>query len=106
MCLIWIKIKNVYISATIDNLNHITILAAINVRFERRFRIFAEKYNISFDTVHGRYYSKRVKNGRVKDKYPIFGVFGRYRGIANTKVYSRESSKGYNFWSIIKKIFN
>ena len=22
------------------------------------------------------------------------------------KVYSRESSKGYNFWSIIKKIFN
>lgn len=70
------------------------------------FRIFAEKYNISFDTVHARYYSKRVKNGRVRDKYPIFGVFGRYRGIANAKMYSRESSKGYNFWSIIKKIFN
>lgn len=70
------------------------------------FRLFAEKYNISLDTVHARYYSKRVKNGRVRDKYPIFGVFGRYRGIANAKMYSRESGKGYNFWSIVKKIFN
>lgn len=70
------------------------------------FRIFAEKYNISFDTVHARYYNKHVKNGRIRDKYPIFGVFGRYRGIANAKLYSRESGKGYTFWSIIKKIFN
>lgn len=69
------------------------------------FREFAEKYNISVNAVHSRYYHPDIPGGRIKDKYPIFGTFGMFRVAKNSKIYNRTKSKGYNFWSIIKTIF-
>lgn len=69
------------------------------------FREFAEKYNISLDAVHTRYYNHNNSGGRIKDKYPIFGIFGMFRVAKNSKIYNRTKSKGYNFWSVIKTIF-
>lgn len=73
---------------------------------QSHFRDFAEKYNISVGVVHNRYYDARIPSGRVKDKYPIFGIFGMFRTAKNSKIYTRKDSKGYNFWSIIKTIFS
>ena len=72
---------------------------------QEAFRDFADKYNLTTNAVHSRWYDKKIKTGRVRDKYPAFGVFGRYRGIANSKIYSKEDSKGYTFWKMIKSIF-
>lgn len=69
------------------------------------FREFAEKYNISMNAVHTRYYNHNSSGGRIKDKYPIFGIFGMFRVAKNSKIYNRTKSKGYNFWSVIKTIF-
>lgn len=72
---------------------------------QSHFRDFAEKYNIPVGVVHNRYYNTRVPSGRIKDKYPIFGIFGMFRVAKNSKIYNRTKSKGYNFWSVIKTIF-
>lgn len=72
---------------------------------QSHFREFAEKYNISVRAVHNRYYNFRTSSGRVKDKYPIFGIFGMFRSAKNSKIYTRNDSNGYKFWSVIKTIF-
>lgn len=72
---------------------------------QSHFRDFAEKYNISVYAVHSRYYHPDIPGGRIKDKYPIFGIFGMFRVAKNSKIYNRTKSKGYNFWSVIKTIF-
>ena len=69
------------------------------------FRQFADKYNCDWTIVSSKYYSKHVKNGRIKDKYPIFGVFGRYRAASNSKVYVRQNAKGHTLWNTIKGFF-
>lgn len=69
------------------------------------FREFADKYNIGDKAVSNKYYAKDRKSLRIKDKYPIFSVFGRYRGIANSKIYTRGESKGHTMWTAIKEFF-
>ena len=69
------------------------------------FRDFAEKYNIPVGAVHNRYYNTNNPSRRIKDKYPIFGIFGMFRVAKNSKIYNRTKSKGYKFWSVIKTIF-
>lgn len=66
---------------------------------------FAAKYNINYEAVKSRYYDVNLKKGRLKDKYPIFTMFGRYRGTANSKVYNNKEAKGHNFWKVVKKVF-
>lgn len=66
------------------------------------FREFADKYNISDKTVSNKYYAKDRKSLRIKDKYPIFSVFGRYRASSNSKIYNRRESKGHTLWGTIK----
>ncbi|MEE0945334.1 MAG: GGDEF domain-containing protein [Acutalibacteraceae bacterium] len=43
-----LKIKDISFSATINNSNHITILAAVNAKFASHFRILAEKISACF----------------------------------------------------------
>ena len=72
---------------------------------QSHFRDFAEKYNIPVGAVRNRYYNTTNPSRRIKDKYPIFGIFGMFRSAKNSKIYTRNDSKGYNFWSVIKTIF-
>lgn len=69
------------------------------------FREFAEKYDIALSTVQTRYYNKNTPTGRIKDKYFVFSLFGRFRKKQNGKIYRREDSSGYNAWTFIKSFF-
>ena len=66
---------------------------------------FAAKHNINYEAVKSRYYDVSLKKGRLKDKYPIFTMFGRYRGATNSKVYNTKEAKVHNFWKVVKKAF-
>lgn len=68
------------------------------------FRMFADANNCTLRAAYNKYYNKQ-RNNRIKDKYPIFGVFSRYRAVPNAKIYQKEQSKGYSFWKVIKKVF-
>lgn len=68
------------------------------------FKEFADKYNLNWKTVANKYYNKKT-NGRIKDNYPIFSVFGRYRASSNSKIYTRRESKGHTMWTTIKEFF-
>ena len=68
------------------------------------FKQFADKYNCEWTIVSSKYYNRQRKN-RIKDKYPIFSVFGRYRASSNSKIYTRGESKGHTMWTAIKEFF-
>lgn len=70
------------------------------------FREFAEKHNTTTKAVSTRWYDKNIPTGRLKDKSFCFGIFGRFRGAANSKNYNKANSKTYKFWKVIKTIFN
>lgn len=70
------------------------------------FREFAQANNINKGAVEARYYDTTIPTGRVKDKYFIFSLFGRFRKKQNGKIYRREDSSGYNAWTFIKSFFN
>ena len=56
------KIKDVSFSATINNSNHITILAAINAKQESQFRILAEKISACFSmALYNKNYLNKTK---------------------------------------------
>ena len=89
------KIKNVFISATIDNLNHITILAAINVRFERRFRIFAEKISDCFSmALYNINYINKISRIAVTDA--LTGVLNRVAYNSDVVKFDKKKSKNFS----------
>lgn len=56
------KINDISFSATINNSNHITILAAINARFASQFRILAEKISACFSmALYNKNYLNKTK---------------------------------------------
>lgn len=84
----------------------VTILQKNSGNLHEGFRIFAEAHNCDWKCAAAHYYHRDTRGGRIKDKYPIFATFGRYRASGNSKIYSKKESKGHNFWTMIKKIFN
>lgn len=70
------------------------------------FREFAEKYNVPHTVAETRWYNHRIPTGRLKDKKFCFGILGRFRGNANSKIYNKTDSKTHKFWKILKTIFD
>ena len=68
------------------------------------FRNIAEKYDVNPSVIKTRWYSNKPAIS-IRDKYRVFGVFGRYRGAANRKNYSKKNSKGHLFWKMLKSWF-
>lgn len=100
------EIKRLFVWTPEIEKDFLNILQKNIGNLQQGFRTFAEKYNCSITVPSNKYYNSKILGGRIKDRCKVFGQFGRYRGIANSKIYKREDSKGYNFWSVIKKFFN
>ena len=83
----------------------VKILQKNEGNLRKGFKQFAEIYNIPYTSVEYKYYNKSNHSIRIKDKYPIFSVFGRYRASNNSKIYNRQNSKGHTLWTTIKKLF-
>ena len=64
------------------------------------FRIVAENHNVNYTCVSTRWYTV------LRHRNVVFSTFGRYRGAKNRKIYNKKDSKGYTFWTMIKRLFN
>ena len=89
------KIKNVFLSATINNLNHITIFAAVNVKFESRFRIFAEKISDCFSmALYNMNYLNKISHIAVTDA--LTGTLNRVAFNSDVVEFDKKKSKNFS----------
>lgn len=65
------------------------------------FREFANKHNVSPETVSTRYYKAIIDSPHF-----IFSLFGKFRKSKNRKNYKKEQATGHKMWNIIKAMFN